>query len=140
MESSQEYQEQLVKFRYLKEQSDMFQNQLEMINASLGNVLNTKKTVENLKEGVNNGDEILVPIGGLVNIKAYIKDTEKVLLAVTQDVVIEKDLDDTLEYLEKMVEQHNKQIQFLRTQLQSLEVNLQEISQLLQRNRNYLQK
>ncbi len=140
MESSQEYQEQLLKFRYLKEQSDMFQNQLEMINASLGNVLNTKKTVENLKEGVNNGDEILVPIGGLVNIKAYIKDTEKVLLAVTQDVVIEKDLDDTLEYLEKMVEQHNKQIHFLRTQLQSLEVNLQEISQLLQRNRNYLQK
>lgn len=140
MESSQEYQEQLLKFRYLKEQSDMFQNQLEMINASLGNVLNTKKTVENLKEGVNNGDEILVPIGGLVNIKAYIKDTEKILLAVTQDVVIEKDLDDTLEYLEKMVEQHNRQIQFLRTQLQSLEVNLREISQLLQRNRNYLQK
>lgn len=140
MESSQEYQEQLLKLRYLKEQSDMFQNQLEMINASLGNVLNTKKTVENLKEGVNNGDEILVPIGGLVNIKAYIKDTEKVLLAVTQDVVIEKDLDDTLEYLEKMVEQHNKQIHFLRTQIQSLEVNLQEISQLLQRNRNYLQK
>ncbi|KKM22359.1 hypothetical protein LCGC14_1626080 [marine sediment metagenome] len=133
MESSQEYQEQLLKFRYLKEQSDMFQNQLEIINASLGNVLNTKKTVENLKEGVNNGDEILVPIGGLVNIKAYIKDPEKVLVAVTQDVVIEKNLDDTLEYLEKMVEQHNKQIQFLRTQLQSLEVKLREISQLLQR-------
>ena len=138
MQSSQEYQDQLLKFRYLKEQNDMFQNQLELINASLGNVLNTKNTVENLKEGVNEGDEILVPIGGLVHIKADIKETKKVLLAVTQDVVIEKDLDSALEFLENLIEQHNKQIQFLRQQLQALEVNLQEVSQLLQRN--YMQK
>lgn len=138
MQSSQEYQDQLLKFRYLKEQNDMFRNQLELINASLGNVLNTKNTVENLKEGVNEGDEILVPIGGLVHIKADIKETKKVLLAVTQDVVIEKDLDSTLEFLENLIEQHKKQIQFLRQQLQALEVNLQEVSQLLQRN--YLKK
>lgn len=138
MQSSQEYQDQLLKFRYLKEQNDMFRNQLELINASLGNVLNTKNTVENLKEGVNEGDEILVPIGGLVHIKADIKETKKVLLAVTQDVVIEKDLDSALEFLENLIEQHNKQIQFLRQQLQALEVNLQEVSQLLQRN--YLKK
>lgn len=138
MQSSQEYQDQLLKFRYLKEQNDMFRNQLELINASLGNVLNTKNTVENLKEGVNEGDEILVPIGGLVHIKADIKETKKVLLAVTQDVVIEKDLDSALEFLENLIEQHNKQIQFLRQQLQAMEVNLQEVSQLLQRN--YLQK
>ena len=138
MQSSQEYQDQLLKFRYLKEQNDMFRNQLELINASLGNVLNTKNTVENLKEDVNEGDEILVPIGGLVHIKADIKETKKVLLAVTQDVVIEKDLDSALEFLENLIEQHNKQIQFLRQQLQAMEVNLQEVSQLLQRN--YLQK
>ena len=138
MQSSQEYQDQLLKFRYLKEQNDMFRNQLELINASLGNVLNTKNTVENLKEGVNEGDEILVPIGGLVHIKADIKETKKVLLAVTQDVVIEKDLDSTIEFLENLIEQHNKQIQFLRQQLQALEGNLQEVSQLLQRN--YQQK
>jgi len=138
MQSSQEYQDQLQNFRYLKEQNDMFRNQLELINASLGNVLNTKNTVENLKEDVNEGDEILVPIGGLVHIKADIKETKKVLLAVTQDVVIEKDLDSALEFLENLIEQHNKQIQFLRQQLQALEVKLQEVSQLLQRN--YLQK
>ena len=138
MQSSQEYQDQLLKFRYLKEQNDMFRNQLELINASLGNVLNTKNTVENLKKGVNEGDEILVPIGGLVHIKADIKEIEKVLLAVTQDVVIEKDLDSTLEFLENLIEQHNKQIQFLRQQLQALEVKLQEVSQILQRN--YMQK
>ena len=134
MQSSQEYQEQALKFRYLKEQRDMFQNQLGIINASLGNVLNTKKTLENLKQGVNEGDEILVPIGGLVYIKADIKETKKVLLGVTQDIIIEKNLDDALEFLANLIEQHNKQLQFLAKQLQNLEINLQEVSQLLQRN------
>jgi len=133
MEPPQEYQEQLLKIRYLREQHNMLQGQLEIINASLGNILNTKTTIENLKEGIKQDDEILVPIGGLVNIKASIKDPEKVLLAVTQDVIIEKDLDGTLEFLDKLIEQHNKQIQFLRTQLQNVEMTLQEISQNVQR-------
>ena len=133
MEPSKDYREQLLKFRYLKEQRDMFQGQLEIINASLGNILNTKNTLENLKDGVKDGDEILVPIGGLANIKASIKTPEKILLSVTQDVVIEKDVDGGIEFLDKMIEQHNKQIQFLRTQLQNLDINLQEISELIQR-------
>jgi prefoldin alpha subunit len=134
MEPSQEYQEQLLKFRYFKEQGEMFQNQLEIINASLANIMNTKRTIENLKEGIKQDDEILVPIGGLVNIKASIKETEKILLAVTQDVIIEKDLDGALEFLDKLVEQHNKQLQFLTTQIQNIDLNLQEISQNIQRS------
>jgi len=134
METSQEYQEQIMKFQYFKEQRDMFQGQLEIVNASLTNILNTKETVESLKDGVKPGDEILVPIGGRVNLKASIKETEKVLLVVTQDVIIEKDLDSTLEFLDKIIEQHNKQIQFLRTQIKTIDMNLQEISQNIQRD------
>ncbi len=129
---SQSYQEQLQMFSYLKQQRDAYQGQLEYVNAILANILNTKVTLENLKEGVDVGDEILVPIGGIANIKATIKDTEKVLVAVTQDVIIEKDLDGAIEFLEKRIEQHNKEIQFIRTQLQNFEVNLQKTSQLLQ--------
>jgi len=133
MKSSQEYQEQLLKFRYIKEQREMFQGQLEIINASLRNLMNTKITLEHLKDGIKEDDEILVPIGGLVNIKASIKDPEKILLAVTQDVIIEKDLDSSIEFLEKLIEQHNKQLQFLQTQIQNIDVNLQQISQTIQR-------
>jgi prefoldin alpha subunit len=134
MDSSQEYQENLIKFQYFKEQLDMFQGQLEIVNTSLVSVLNTKKTVENIKAGVKPGDEILIPIGGRVNIKAAIKETDKILLAVTQDVIIEKDLDGTLEFLDKIIEQHNKQIEFLRTQIQTININLQAISQNIQRD------
>ena len=135
---SQNYQEQLQMFSYLKQQREVYQGQLEYVNAILSNYLNTKATLENLKEGVNEGDEILLPIGGIANIKATIKDTKKVLMAVTQDVIIEQDLDVAIEFLDKRIEQNNKEIQFIRTQLQNFDVNLQKTSQLLQKG--YLQK
>ncbi|MHA2182206.1 MAG: prefoldin subunit alpha [Promethearchaeota archaeon] len=135
---SQNYQDQLQMFSYLKQQRDAYQGQLEYLNAILANYLTTKATLENLKEGVEVGDEILVPIGGIANIKATIKDTEKIIVAVTQDVMIEKDLDGAVEFLDNRIEQNNKEIQFIRSQLQNLEVNLQKTSQLLQQG--YRQK
>ena len=138
MESPQDYQEQLQIFRVLKEQRDMYQGQLEILNVSRSNIVNTKITIENIKEGVKINDEILVPIGGMANIKASINDPEKILLAITQDVVIEKDLDGAIELLDKRIEQHDKEIQFVRTQLQNIDLNLQKTSQLIQRA--YLQK
>jgi prefoldin alpha subunit len=133
MESPQEYQELINSFKYFKDQHDMIQGQLEILNVSLGTIVNSKKTIENIKEGVNQDDEILVPIGGRVYVKASIKDIEKVLLVIPQDVIIEKDLDGAIEFIDKLIEQHNQQIQFIRTQLQNIDVNLQEISQKIQK-------
>ncbi|MFW9867760.1 MAG: prefoldin subunit alpha [Candidatus Thorarchaeota archaeon] len=138
MAATQDYQEQLQIFRYLKEQRDMYQGQLEIINASLANILNTKMTIQNIKEGVKVDDEILVPIGGLAHIKVSMKDSEKVLVAVTQDVIIEKDLDGAIELLDMRVEQHNKEIEFIKNQIQNIDLNLQKTSQLIQRE--YLQQ
>ena len=132
MQNSQNFERQLYQFRYLKEQRDMLQGQIEIVNASLSNLLTTKNTLENLKEGVNKDDEILVPIGGLVNIKASIKDTEKVLLFINQDTVIEKNLIESIEFIDKLITQHNEQIKFLTERIEVFELNLQGMSQQLQ--------
>lgn len=134
MEPSQDYQEQLQIFRVLKEQRDIYQGQLEILNVSRSNVVNTKITIENIKDGVQLNDEILVPIGGMANIKASINDPEKILLAITQDVIIEKDLDGAIEILDKRIEQHDREIQFISTQLQNIDLNLQKTSQLIQKS------
>ena len=131
MENQQNMEQQLYQFKYIREQRDMVAQQLEIINASLNNLLNTKTTVSGLKD-VKDGDEILLPIGGLLNLKANIKDPDKLLLYVNQDVVIEKDNDATMEFLDKLVEQHREQINYLSNQLQNLEMNLQGMSQMLQ--------
>jgi len=49
MENNQNFEKQLQQFRYLKEQRDMFQGQFEIVNASLGNLYTTKKTLDNIK-------------------------------------------------------------------------------------------
>ncbi len=130
MERTQELYSQ---FRALKQQHDMLEDQLDLLQASLGNIYNTKTTLENLKN-VKDGEEILLPLGGLANLKATIKDPEKVILYIAQDIAIEKDLNYSIEYLKKLIEQHNNQIQYISTQLQTSEANLQSMSQNIQRN------
>ncbi len=134
MENPEENKQALLyQFKYLKDQRDMFANQLEFVNASLNNLMNTKVTTENLKN-VKEGEEILVPIGGLLNIYATIKNPNKVQLYISQDVLIEKDLDSSIEFIDKVIEQHNEQLQFLRTQIQNLDLNLQNMSMAFQRS------
>lgn len=118
-------------FQYLKEQKDMYEQNLEIINASLGNLQNTKSTIENLKS-VESGEEILIPVGGIVNFQGTIKNPEKILLSVSDDVIIEKSIEGSIEFIEKIIEQHKQQVNFIRQQLQKVETNLQSISQAFQ--------
>lgn len=132
MENDQSLEVQLSQYRYIKEQRDIFQGQFEIINASLGNLYTTKLTLDNLKDGVNDNDEILIPIGGLVNIKATLKETKKVLVYVKNDTVIEKTVEEAIEFVTKLIEQHNTQLKFLQERIYNLDLNLQSMNQILQ--------
>ena len=133
LENTQNVQELMYQFRYLREQRDMLASQLDFISASLRNLINTKTTVANLKD-LKDGEEILLPLGGIINVKATIKNPEKVLVFVNQDVVIEKDIDTSIEFVDKLIEQHNQQIEFLQTQIQNLDANIARMSQILQQS------
>jgi len=132
MENDQNLEQQLSQFRYFKDQRDMLQGQFEIINASLGNLYTTKLTLDNLRDGVNENDEILIPIGGLVSIKATIKDTKKVLVYVKNDTIIEKTVEEAIEFVSKLIEQHNTQLKFLQERIYNLDLSLQGINQILQ--------
>lgn len=132
MEKNQNLQNQLYQLRILREQHDMYQGQLEIINASLGNYLNTKYTLQNLKDGVKEEDEILIPIGGIVGVKASIQDTEKFLLFIGKDTVIEKSVDESIEYIEKLIQQHNEQLKSISEIVQKLDLTIQGMSQSIQ--------
>ena len=132
MENDQNLEQQLSQFRYFKDQRDMLQGQFEIINASLGNLYTTKLTLDNLRDGVNENDEILIPIGGLVSIKATIKDTKRVLVYVKNDTIIEKTVEEAIEFVSKLIEQHNTQLKFLQERIYNVDLSLQGINQILQ--------
>ena len=132
MENNQNFDQQLNQYRYLKEQRDMFQGQFEIVNASLRNLFTTKRTLDSLLEDVSENDEILIPIGGLASIKATIKDAKNVLVSVNQDTIIEKTVEEAVEFLTKLIDQHNVQLKFLKERIFALDLNLQGMNQVLQ--------
>jgi len=135
MENSQnnDIQQQIYQFQYLKEQRDSLAQNLGLISASLQNYMTTKATIENLKN-IKEGEEVLVPIGGSIIIKANIQKTDKILTYVGQDVVVEKDLEEANQFIEKIIQQHNEQIKYLNNELYKLDTTLQGMSQLIQQS------
>ena len=134
MEANPNLEQQLSQYRYIKEQKEISQGQFEILNASLGGLYTIKRTLDKIKEGVNENDEILMPIGGLVSLKASIKDTEKVLVFVQKDTVIEMTVEEAIEYVEKRIENHSTQLKYLQERIYNLELNLQSLNQILQSN------
>ena len=132
MEDSQNLQQQLTQYRYIEEQRNLYQSQLELVNASLANLQNTKLTLEKIKEGVKEEDEILLPIGGLVKIRAKIMNTQRILVSVGQDVVIEKSLDDSISFLESIIDKQKESLKFVVEKLQNIELALQSMGESIQ--------
>ena len=132
MENSQNLQQQLTQYRYIEEQRNLYQSQLELVNASLANLQNTKLTLEKIKESVKEEDEILLPIGGLVKIRAKIMDTQRILVSVGQDVVIEKSLDDSISFLESIIDKQKESLKFVVEKLQNIELALQSMGESIQ--------
>jgi prefoldin alpha subunit len=132
MENTQNYDREVSQFQYLREQRDLYRGQFEINSAALNNLLNIKVTLENFKE-LKEDEEILLPIGGMVNVKAILKETKKVSVYVSQDTVIEKSTEDAIEFIEKQIAGYNEQQKFLREQIQNLELNLESLNQSLQK-------
>jgi prefoldin alpha subunit len=132
LEDSQNLQQQLTQYRYVEEQRNLYQSQLELVNASIVNLQNTKLTLEKIKEGVKEEDEILLPIGGLVKIRAKIMDTQRILVSVGQDVVIEKSLDDSISFLENIIDKQKESLKFVVEKLQNIELALQSMGESIQ--------
>ena len=136
---NQNIDQQMYQFQYLREQRDVLAQNLSIFNASLQDHTNTKVTLENLKN-TKEEDEILVPIGSIAVIKSKIRDSNKVLINISQDIVIEKDLDSAVEFIDKIVNQHTEQIKLMNDRLYQLDMTLQGMSQMIAQQRGYPQQ
>ncbi|NHJ23375.1 MAG: prefoldin subunit alpha [Candidatus Lokiarchaeota archaeon] len=132
MENSQNFEKELSQFRFMKEQLEFTQGQYEIFNAALSNLLMIKTTIENIRDNVEENDEILIPIGGLVSIKANIKEIKKILINVSQDTIIEKPIEESVEFIDKQIDQSREQLKLLGETIQKLELSLEGMSQSIQ--------
>lgn len=143
MKNQQDLQRQLQSLNFLQQQFETLKNQIEIIDNSLHLVKTTKKTIEGLTE-IKSGDELVVPIGGMAYIKANILEPNKILMYVGSDVIIEKNHEESTEYIDELIKRHNEQRELLENQYIQLDAHIKSITprvqQQLSQFRDGLQK
>jgi len=53
-------------------------------------------------------------------------------VSITQDIVIEKTVEESIEFIDKLMKQHNEQLKFLKERILTLDYNLQGLNQMFQ--------
>ncbi|MFX1294260.1 MAG: prefoldin subunit alpha [Promethearchaeota archaeon] len=107
-------------------QAEQIQIQIDYLNQSIAATQIEGETIESLKN-LQNGQEILLPLGNLTFIKAKLLDSSKVLINVGASVVLEKSIDHAKEQLDQHLENLSKSQMQLRQALQQIMQEIQKI-------------
>ncbi len=81
----------LNEYEYLRNQAEALQKNLEMIDASLGEIGAVLESLDEIK-GQGKKNEILVPIGADSFVSARVIDTKRVIVGLGADVAVKKSI------------------------------------------------
>ena len=126
-------QERLIELEYMKAQAEEVQQQMKSISESLMELKSAKAALEGVGK-LKTGDEILVPAGGGIFIKARISESETVISSVGAGVLVDKKtsevidtVDDRIEKLTEAALQTQDLLQKIGTKLQSSALDAREL-------------
>lgn len=114
-----------------QEQMDTLYRQVQLLDEFIGECQQAQNALEDIAEGAE-GEQMLVPLGGNVFMRATIADTERVLTGVGSDVVVEKSVSTASDFLEKRMEELRQREEKLIEASQDIRARVQELQQRLQ--------
>ncbi|MHA1130033.1 MAG: prefoldin subunit alpha [Candidatus Helarchaeota archaeon] len=107
-------------------QAQQIQMQIDILNQTIAAAQITGDTIENLKN-MQDGQEILLPLGNLAFIKAKLMDSSNVLVNVGASVVVTK----TIDAAKKQIDGQAENLSKTQVQLQqALQQVMQRINQI----------
>ena len=124
--NNQDIQKNYLELQLLVNQISQIQQQIVSIQTQLNEIKNLKDSLEKLNK-VKLNTEIYVPLGLNIFTKAKLVNNDEFLVAVGNDILVEKSLEETTELLSKQIVEVEKIILELETQLNALDANAQEI-------------
>lgn len=113
-------------FQQLQYQSDALTQQLDMVGASIAESEKAINTIAGF-EGVEDGHEILIPIGMGTNIMAKLSKPDTVIMQIGAGISTEKDLDNAKKSLEIRKEELTKFHETTQSNLDQIVTKMQEI-------------
>jgi prefoldin alpha subunit len=97
----------LRQIQYHEQQAESLEQQIRSLDQIILQYTLVKQTFKDLSP-VNDGNEILIPIGPTVYMKGTISDTETVLTGVGADVLIEQPISDAIELMQEKINEFNQ--------------------------------
>jgi prefoldin alpha subunit len=131
MEAGTTQQDDLYRMQEYQEQMDRLYRQVQLLDEFIRECQQAQSALEEIVES-SEGEQMLVPLGGNVFMRATIADTEKVLTGVGSDVVTEKSVSTAIDFLDRRIEELRKQEEQLIDTSQDIRARVQELQQRLQ--------
>ncbi len=113
-------------YALLAQLANELRSQLDLLNAALNEVLTAKAALEEVSK-LKGGEELLIPLGGGVMIKALFKGEHKVLVNVGSNVIVEKDLEGAVKYLSDREQALRRELQQRASEYRSILERLREL-------------
>ena len=128
--SNEDIQKLSTQFQQLQYQSDALTQQLNMVGASIAESEKAINTIAGF-EGVEDGHEILIPIGMGTNIIAKLSKPDTVIMQIGAGISTEKDLDNAKKSLEIRKEELTKFHETTQGNLNQIVTKMQEIESVV---------
>jgi len=120
----------VLEYQQLARVAAEYQRRIDLLNAALDDVLQAKAAVDELKL-LEDGEEILVPLGANVMVRASYRKTGKLLVSVGGGVMLERDFEGVREYLERREKTLRELVQRLSNEYQRVISRMSEIERRL---------
>tara|TARA_Y100000310_G_scaffold345598_1_gene467050 strand:- start:1748 stop:2167 length:420 start_codon:yes stop_codon:yes gene_type:complete len=133
MSNEQEMQEKYMQFQMMLQQSQHIEQALEALNKQTEELNNLKQNLEEISK-VEEGNELLVPLGAGIFLKANLAGDKDLLMNVGSKVVVKKSPEEAMGIIDKQLEEINKAVEEtvkeqirLTGEQQSLQGEIQEL-------------
>ena len=97
-------QQKIVEYELYKNGIDSLARELSLVNSSISNLSTAKSTLEAIKN-LKEKNELLVPIGGNIFLKANLKDKDSVLAGIGPELLLKKDLKSATKTIDEQVDE-----------------------------------
>ncbi len=114
-----------------EQQAQILQRRIELINASLQEIALSSESLEELKN-IGEDNEVLMPLGSGIYVKAKIMDKEKVIFSLGSDVAAEKDVTGAQLSLDERSMALQNALQTTGQQLQQIANTMNELNRTAQ--------
>jgi len=113
-----------------QERMDAIYQQVRFIEELLGEYRRVKSALDEISKA-KKGDELILPIGGNVFVRASLEDNSNVLTGVGGGVVTEKSINKAVSFVDKKIEELLKEEDSLIETSQDLKAKVEELSKKL---------